>query len=86
MARIDIRSVNNRLLKALRRRASREGVSLPELVRGILLRDQVNHERAPKRLSKAELIKEMDRIAAMSPPITKPPFSEHLIREDRDTR
>jgi hypothetical protein len=36
--------------------------------------------------NKKDLLRELARIRGMSPPVVKPPFGWHLIREDRDRR
>jgi hypothetical protein len=56
-------------------------VSLKETVRRVL-----KDAESGKRPSKKQLIALANRIASMSPPITKRPYAEDLIREDRDSR
>jgi plasmid stability protein len=81
MGQILVRNLDDAVIARLKRRASQEKLSLEETVRRILA-----EAIAPQRPSPAELIAELDRIASMSPPITEPPFSEDLIRDDRDSR
>jgi len=78
MDQITIRRLDNATIERLKQRAEKLGISLEETVRRIV-------EDAVKP-TKAELVEELDRIRAMSPPITEPPFSQDLIREDRDSR
>jgi plasmid stability protein len=78
MGQIIVRKLDDAIIKRLKQRAKSQGVSLEEVVRRVL-------SEAVKP-NKAELLKELDRIRAMSPPITKPPFGWQLIREDRDKR
>jgi hypothetical protein len=56
-------------------------VSLKESIRRVL-----KDSESGKKPSKKQLIALLNRIAAMSPPITEPPYAEDLIREDRDSR
>ena len=81
MGQILIRNLDDAVIHDLKRRATREKLSLEETVRRILAEAVKS-----KRPSREELLAELDRIAAMSPPITEPPFAEDLIREDRDSR
>ena len=81
MGQILVRNLDDAVIRRLKQRASRQKLSLEEAVRRILA-----EATQPMKPSPEELIVELDRIAAMSPPITEPPFSEDLIREDRDTR
>jgi plasmid stability protein len=78
MGQIIVRKLDESVVQRLKQRAKVQGISLEEAVRRIL-------SEAVKP-SKAELLKEIDRIRAMSKPITEPPFSQDLIREDRDRR
>ena len=78
MGQIIVRKLDDTIIKRLKQRAKSQGISLEEAVRRILA-DAV-------KPSKDELLEEMRRIRAMSPPITEPPFSQDLIREDRDSR
>ena len=78
MGQIIVRRLDDAIIKRLKQRAKRQGISLEEAVRRIL-------SEAVKP-SKDELVEEMRRIRAMSPPITEPPFSQDLIREDRNSR
>jgi len=78
MGQIIVRKLDDEIIKRLKQRAKKQGISLEEAVRRAL-------EDAVKP-SKAELLEDLRRIRAMSPPITKPPFGWQLIREDRDRR
>jgi plasmid stability protein len=78
MGQIIIRNLDDAVLAQLKKRASEQGLSLEES-----LRRQLAEIARP---SKTELLAEIDRIAAMSPRRTEPPFAEHLIREGRDER
>jgi plasmid stability protein len=75
MGQVLIRNIDDYVLKRLKKQAADQGLSLEESLRQALAQ--------LARPSKDELIAEMRRIRAMSPPITEPPFSEDLIREDR---
>jgi plasmid stability protein len=79
MGQILVRNLDDAVIQRLKRRASREKLSLEETVRRIL-----DEAAKPKKPSKAELLAEMRRIREMGKPITKPPYAQHLIREDRD--
>jgi|GraSoiStandDraft_8_1057269.scaffolds.fasta_scaffold224808_2 plasmid stability protein len=81
MGQILVRNLDDGVIRRLKQRASRENLSLEETVRQILAL-----AAQPDKPSPEELIAELNRIASMSPPITEPPFSEDLIREDRDSR
>ncbi len=76
MGQILIRNLDDNTIAKLKQRASDEGISLEESLRRALT-DLAKPD-------KAELLAAMDRIARMGKPITEPPFSEDLIREDRD--
>ena len=78
MARLIIRNLDNEIIQRLKQRARQQGLSLEELVRRILANAAKPTEQ--------EIVDEMHRIRAMSPPITEPPFGWQLIREDRDRR
>ena len=78
MGQLIVRNLDDEIIERLKKRAALDKVSLEEAVRRALA-DAV-------KPSKDELLEEARRIRAMSPPITEPPFGEHLIREDRDTR
>jgi antitoxin FitA len=80
MGQILVRNLDDAVIRRLKQRAVREKLSLEEAVRRIL------SDAEPAKPSKAELLAEMDHIAAMSKAITEPPYSEDLIREDRDSR
>jgi len=76
-----IRNVEDRVLERLRARAIAQRKSLEQS-----LRDLLTEAAKPSR---AELLADLERIRAMTPP-PKPgviyPTAEELIREDRDTR
>jgi plasmid stability protein len=78
VGQIIVRKLDDAIIKQLKQRAKKQGISLEEAVRRAL-------EDAVKP-TKKELLEELKRIRAMSPPITEPPFSQDLIREDRDSR
>jgi plasmid stability protein len=78
MGQIIIRNLDDAVVAELKKKAAAQGLSLEESLRRSLAQ--------LARPSKEELIAEMNRIAAMSPPRTKPPFAEDLIREGRDER
>ena len=80
MGQLIVRNLDESLIVRLKRRASRHKLSLEEAVRRILA------EAEPEKPSKEELLEELSRIRAMSPPIMEPPYAQDLIREDRDTR
>jgi len=78
MGQILVRNLDDAIIKRLKQDASREGISLEEKARRVLAEAAKNN--------KQQLMEELKRIRAMSPPITEPPFSQDLIREDRDSR
>ncbi|HLY04189.1 MAG TPA: hypothetical protein VKR31_00425 [Rhizomicrobium sp.] len=78
MGQVLIRNVDDRVLERLKKQAATQGISLEESLRRAL--SQL------ARPSREEVVAEQDRIRAMGPRITKRPFSEELIREDRDLR
>jgi len=78
MGQILVRNIDDALITRLKQRAARQKLSLEEAVRRILASAE------PAKLSKEELSARWAEIRAMSKPITKPPFSQDLIREDRD--
>ena len=81
MGQVVIRNIDDRVIERLRARAVANKKSLEQSLRELLT------EAA--RPSRVELVAELDRIRAMTPP-RKPgvvyPSAEQLIREDRDTR
>jgi plasmid stability protein len=81
MGELVLKNLDESVVTKLKQRAERQGLSLEESVRRTL-EDVARAERP--RPSKEELGAELERIRAMSPPITEPPFAEDLIREDRD--
>ncbi len=81
MGEIVLKNLDDGVVTTLRQRAERQGLSLEESVRRTL-EDLARTE--PARMTKDELTAELDRIAALSKPITEPPFAEDIIREDRD--
>ena len=78
MGQILVRNLDDAIIKRLKEDASQEGISLEEKARRVLV--------AAAKKNKEQLMEELKRIRAMSPPITKPPFGWQLIREDRDRR
>ena len=78
MGQILVRNLDDAIIKRLKEDASQEGISLEEKARRVLGEAAKNN--------KQQLMEELKRIRAMSPPITEPPFSQDLIREDRDSR
>ena len=78
MGQILVRNLDDAVIKRLKEDASQEGISLEEKARRVLAEGVKNNNQ--------QLMEELKRIRAMSPPITKPPFSQDLIREDRDSR
>jgi antitoxin FitA len=81
MGQILVRNLDDAVIQRLKHRASHNKLSLEETVRRIL-----TETVAPAKMSREQLVAEMDRIANMGKPITKPPFGWQLIREDRDKR
>jgi len=81
MGQVVIRNVDDRVLERLRARAMAQRKSLEQSLRDLLT------EAA--RPSRTELLAELERIRAMTPPrapgVTYP-TAEQLIREDRDPR
>jgi plasmid stability protein len=78
MGQIVIRHIDEATLATLEQRAAAQGLSLETSIRRELFR--------LARPSEEEITAEMDRIAAMSPKRTMPPFAEDLIREGREER
>jgi plasmid stability protein len=81
VGQVVIRNIDDRVLERLKLRAMAQRKSLEQSLRELLT------EAA--RPSRAELLADLERIRAMTPPC-KPgasyPTAEELIREDRDTR
>jgi antitoxin FitA len=81
VGQVIIRNIDDRVLKRLKARAMAQHKSLEQSLRDLLA------EAA--RPSRAELLADLERIRAMTPP-RQPgaiyPTAEQLIREDRDTR
>jgi plasmid stability protein len=76
-----IRNIDDKVLVRLKRRAATQQKSLEQSLRDVLT------ETA--RPSRAELLAEADRIAAMTPPHEEGrtyPTAEELVRESRDSR
>ena len=81
MAQVVIRNIEDRVIERLKLRAAAQHKSLEQCLREVLT------EAA--RPNRAELLAELERIRAMTPPRqhgVKYPPAEELIREDRDTR
>jgi antitoxin FitA len=81
MGQVVIRNINDLVLERLKARAAEQRKSLEQS-----LRDLLTQAAKPSR---SELIAEVDRIRAMTPP-RRPgkayPTAEELVRESRDTR
>lgn len=79
MAQVVIRNIDDDVVERLKARAAAEKKSLEQK-----LRDVLTEAAKPSR---AELLAELDRIGAMTPPHPPgAPLAEDLIREDRDNR
>jgi len=81
MGQVVIRNVDDRVLERLRARAAAQRKSLEQSLRDLLT--------DAAKSSPAELLAELERIRAMTPPRAPGvvyPTAEQLIREDRDTR
>jgi plasmid stability protein len=81
VGQVIIRNIDDRVLERLKARAMAQRKSLEQS-----LRDLLTEAAKPSR---AELLADLERIRAMTPP-RKPdatyPTAEELIREDRDAR
>jgi antitoxin FitA len=81
VGQVIIRNIDDRVLERLKARATTQRKSLEQSLRELLT------EAA--KPSRAELLAELERIRAMTPP-REPgaayPTAEELIRQDRDTR
>ncbi|HWB51978.1 MAG TPA: hypothetical protein VG651_22920 [Stellaceae bacterium] len=80
MGQVLIRNIDDDVLDRLRRRAAEQHKSLEQCLRDVLA--------AAAQPSHEELLAELDRIRAMTPPRkpgVKYPTAEELIREDRDS-
>jgi plasmid stability protein len=81
MAQVVICNIDDSLIDRLKARAAAHGISLEQQLRDILAK-----AATPDR---TELLAEIDRIQAMTPPLppdTEFPRAEDLVREDRDSR
>ena len=81
MGQVVIRNIDDRVLERLKVRAIAQRKSLEQSLRELLT------EAA--RPSRAELLADIERIRAMTPPRSAGvtyPTADELIREDRDTR
>lgn len=79
MAQVVIRNIDDDVVERLKARAAAEKKSLEQK-----LRDVLTEAAKPSR---AEVLAEVDRIRAMTPPRPpNAPLAEDLIREDRDSR
>jgi len=81
MGQVLIRNIDDKVLERLKRRATTQRKSLEQSLRD-LLTDSA-------RPSRAELLAEVDRIAAMTPPREEGksyPTAEELVRQSRDSR
>jgi plasmid stability protein len=78
LTQVIIRNIDDGVIARLKKRAAGQGLSLEESLRRALA--------ALGAPSKEDVTEQLRRIRAMSPPRTKPPFSEDLVREGRDER
>ncbi len=79
MGQILVRNLKDAVIKRLKARAAARGVSLEQELRDILA--------AASQPSREEVLAELARIRAMSPPLPAGAArSEELIRADRDRR
>jgi plasmid stability protein len=81
MGQVVIRNIDDLVLERLKERAAAERKSLEQSLREILTR--------AARPTRAELLAEVDRIRAMTPPRRRGkryPTAEQLVRESRDSR
>ena len=81
VGQVIIRNIDDRVLERLRARALAQRKSLEQSLRDLLT--------DAARPSREELLAELERIRAMTPPHRRGatyPTAEQLIREDRDTR
>jgi plasmid stability protein len=80
MGQVIVRNLEDEVIEQHRMRAKARGVSLEQELREVL--------RRAARPSKAELLRRMDEIRAMTPPLppgVKRTPAEDIIREIRDT-
>jgi antitoxin FitA len=81
MGQVVIRNLDDEVIERLKAKAAEQHTSLEQSLRDILT--------AAAQPSRVELLAEVDRIRAMTPP-RKPgvtyPSAEEMIREDRDSR
>ena len=80
MGQVLIRNIDDDVLERLKRRAAAESKSLEQCLREVLA--------VAARPSHEELLAELERIRAMTPPRqpgVKYPTAEELIRKDRDS-
>jgi len=79
MAQVVVRNLDDNVVERLKARAAAENKSLEQK-----LRDVLTEAAKPSR---AELVAELARCRAMSPPLPPgAPLAEELMREDRDSR
>jgi plasmid stability protein len=78
-------TLDDALVTRLKQRAQQQGLTLEEIVRRIL-NDALPSPNRFSGMTKEEFGEELRRIREINPPITKPPFREDFIREDRDSR
>jgi|APFre7841882630_1041343.scaffolds.fasta_scaffold257443_2 plasmid stability protein len=86
MAEVLIRDLDDKVIERLNIQAAARGLSLEDELREILTAAAKSSFERPNR---EELLKELERIRAMTPPHppgTTFPLAEDLIREDRDSR
>jgi antitoxin FitA len=81
MGQVIVRNLDDQVVERLKAKAAEQHKSLEQSLREILT--------AAAKPSRAELLAEVDRIRAMTPP-KKPgvyyPSAEELVRESRDSR
>ncbi|MBF0462930.1 MAG: hypothetical protein HQL87_16285 [Magnetococcales bacterium] len=89
MGELVIQDVDDAVIERLQSQAVAQHQSLEQWVREILVGAVRSARPTAKMMAKEELLAEMDRIRAMTPP-TPPgvhwPTAEAMIREERDAR
>ena len=89
MGELLIRNMDDALIEQLRAQAAVQNQSLEQRVREIVSGAIHSCQEPVKVMSKEELVAEMYRIRAMTPPTPSGvqwPTTEAMIREDRDNR
>lgn len=77
MGQVLVRNLEDDVIERLKRRAAADGLSLEEGLRRLL--------REAAGPTKEEILADLDRCRALTPPGPRVP-SEELIREERETR